>query len=426
MLRLTLMGIKVTYYGDLGSLISPISEEAALGIICREGWYSEEHGLKFFRANASEEFPIYVWQDHAATNRFLLHFATCTFLDATGAALSKQRLRALRKDHSILGELFEREEKKLLEHYELASAYADRLFNGSWDEFVQRVYSVPEFALKHSQVLDCMHQKALEDVILRSPLVASRYARDVLNGRWPAGEAVIASDAEAAVHYAALVLRQPWPEAEKVIAGDPVQAARYAELVKRDRWKSAEKHIATDLDASWNYLTSILGERWLAAENIISTSPVHAAQYARDYISGKWPQAEVVIASDAEAALIYSRDVLKRRWTPGEGAISADPVVAAKYSYQVLKGPWKEAEDVIQTNAEASYRYVLKALKRQRSSAFEQAIMASPRWACFYAIDVIGGRWFAAEPAIMAEPSMWDIYRRQFGDIDIASYSVAV
>lgn len=426
MLRLSLMGIKVTYYGDLGSLISPISEEAAASIICREGWYSEEHGLRFYRAHSTKEFPIYVWQDHSANNRFLLHFASCTFIDANGAPLSKQRLKALRSDHCILADLFESEEKKLLEHYELASAYADRLFNGSWDEFIQRVYSMPEFALKHSQALDCRHQKALEDVILRSPMVASRYAKDVLKGPWPAAEPVISRDPAAAVHYSALVLRRPWPEAERTIAADPIEAARYSELVKRDRWKSAEKCISSDLDAAWNYLTSMLGEKWLAAEAVISTSPLHAAQYARDYIRGKWPIAEDTIAQDPEAALLYSRDVLKRPWKPAEETVLADPVVAARYSYEVRKGPWKEAEQSIQSNAEASYRYVLKVLKRQRSSDFEQAILASPRWACFYAIDVIGGRWFDAEPSIMAEPAMWEVYRRHFGDIDIASYSVAV
>lgn len=414
MLRLTLTGIKVVYYGEHGSLISPTDDEAASTVLNREGWYGEQHALKFFHTHATEQFPIYVWQDHQAINRLMLHFGSCTFINAAGQPISKQQLRAIRADHLVLADLFAKEEAKVLSDYSIAAAYSDRVFNGGWDDFISKLYTDPAFALEHAQVYSGDHRKALESVILKCPMTSSRYAKTVLGQRWEEAEPLIAKEAGAAVHYAAVVLGGRWAEAEDTISKSPMDAVRYAELVLHDRWQESEQTILSDANASWAYITQVVMERWAEAEDEILKHPLRAAEYARDYLGGRWEAAEEVIATDPGAALIYSRDVLKGRWEQAEAAIMTDPVAAAQYAYQVLKQRWEQAEDIIKGDAEASYRYVLKALKRRRMSEFEASISTSPLWAFAYAVDVIGGRWFEVEPLIMTRLEIWKRYVSEF------------
>ena len=61
------------------------------------------------------------------------------------------------------------------------------------------------------------------------------YAKDYLNGAFPAGEAAIAKDAEYACYYAKNVLKGPFPKGEAAIAKDARFAYRYAkEVLKAD------------------------------------------------------------------------------------------------------------------------------------------------------------------------------------------------
>ena len=65
---------------------------------------------------------------------------------------------------------------------------------------------------------------------LTDPEWAYLYARDVIGGRWPEGEAAIAKDPEWAYRYARYVVRGRWPEGEEAIATDPYWTKEYLEL----------------------------------------------------------------------------------------------------------------------------------------------------------------------------------------------------
>lgn len=67
------------------------------------------------------------------------------------------------------------------------------------------------------------------------------YARDIIDGRWPAGEAVIAKDSEFAYRYAMAILNGRFPLGEAVIASDGYSAFHYAKNVIKGRWPLAEK-----------------------------------------------------------------------------------------------------------------------------------------------------------------------------------------
>ena len=112
------------------------------------------------------------------------------------------------------------------------------------------------------------HQKPIQDArtkaAMKDPESAYRYARDVIRGRWPEGEKVIASDPKSAYRYAMYVIGGRWPEAEKVIASasDPYYAYLYAMYVIRGRWPEAEKVIASasDPESAYEYARDVIGD----------------------------------------------------------------------------------------------------------------------------------------------------------------------
>jgi lambda repressor-like predicted transcriptional regulator len=109
--------------------------------------------------------------------------------------------------------------------------------------------------------------------------LAYYYARDVLNGRFPAGEAVIAKDAGLSYCYAKDVVKGRFPEGEAAIAKE----------------------------AGW------------------------ACWYAYDVLKGRFPKGEPVIAKDACWSHCYARDILRGRFPAGEAAI-ANSVFSLAYS----------------------------------------------------------------------------------------------
>jgi hypothetical protein len=152
------------------------------------------------------------------------------------------------------------------------------------------------------------HKKPIQDArtkaAMQDPGYAYNYARDVIGGRWP--------------------------EAEKVIASDPEYAYRYARDVIGGRWFEMEEKLVTDPESAYLYAMYVIRGRWPEAEKVIASDPVYAYLYARDVIRGRWPEAEKVIASDSEfayaSAYEYARDVIgdsdpntwRKRYLAGE------------------------------------------------------------------------------------------------------------
>ena len=95
------------------------------------------------------------------------------------------------------------------------------------------------------------------DVILKSlskdPKWSFFYARNVIKGRFPEGEAALASEAEYAYRYAVTVINGRFPEGEAAIATDPKYAFLYALYIIKGRWPEGEAAIKSDPDYSGIY-----------------------------------------------------------------------------------------------------------------------------------------------------------------------------
>ena len=87
--------------------------------------------------------------------------------------------------------------------------------------------------------------KKLEKYLAKSTEYAFKYAADVLDGPFPAGEAAIAKSAEYAHFYAREILEGPFPAGEAAIASDEHYAQEYATFVLEDNFYYNGKLIAS-------------------------------------------------------------------------------------------------------------------------------------------------------------------------------------
>ena len=165
---------------------------------------------------------------------------------------------------------------------------------------------------------------------LKSPKDAVTYAIEVIKGRFPEGEKIIASDPISSHEYARKIIKGRWKEGEKIIASDPNMAQSYAQHVIRGPWPEAEKIIASNPISSHEYARNVVKGRFPEGEKAIAKEPQLAQSYAQYVIRGPWPEAEDSLASDAPAAFLYAKYVLnkgdfqknKKRFLKGEEVIS--------------------------------------------------------------------------------------------------------
>lgn len=115
---------------------------------------------------------------------------------------------------------------------------------------------------------------------LSSAEFAYRYAGQVLEGPFPDGEDVIATEAEWAYKYAINILKGPFPKGESIIATDADFACRYAENVLNGRFPEGEPAIATSPHFSFNYAYKVLGDRFPEGEPVILQDAEIAYTYA--------------------------------------------------------------------------------------------------------------------------------------------------
>lgn len=88
--------------------------------------------------------------------------------------------------------------------------------------------------------------KKKEHILALDPYYAYMYARDVIEGRFPAGEPVIATHSVYSYLYAEDVIGGRFPEGEAAIALDPEFALDYAKNVIEGRFPAGEKAISSD------------------------------------------------------------------------------------------------------------------------------------------------------------------------------------
>ena len=110
---------------------------------------------------------------------------------------------------------------------------------------------IPEFAWEAA--ITVAQKRKLQHVWAQYPEWAHRYARDVIKGPWPPGEAAIAGSAEYAFRYARDMVRKPWPPGEAAIASVPYLAYLYARTVIKGPWPPGEAAIAGSAEWAQEY-----------------------------------------------------------------------------------------------------------------------------------------------------------------------------
>lgn len=85
------------------------------------------------------------------------------------------------------------------------------------------------------------------------------------SARAPELEAVILTDWDASRRYAAEVIQGRWPEFEAIVASSEVETDRtairalvgYAKKIVGGSWEAAEKHISTDPEVAFDYAVNV-------------------------------------------------------------------------------------------------------------------------------------------------------------------------
>ncbi len=187
--------------------------------------------------------------------------------------------------------------------------------NKKWQEFIKPI-----------------EQRKMEKILQNGdPKWAYYYATNVIKGRWPEVENLIASDPYWAVYYAKDVIQGQWHEGESVIASSPKWAYFYAKYIIQGRWHEGEKAIASDFLWAYYYAEYVIKGRFPEGEEAIAGNPELAYKYARDVIKEQFPEGEKAIASDPELAYNYAKYVIKGRFPEGEKAIASRPYLANDY-----------------------------------------------------------------------------------------------
>lgn len=89
-------------------------------------------------------------------------------------------------------------------------------------------------------------RKIIEARVISNPKEAYYYAADILGGRFPEGEAAIATEALPSLWYAQFVLSGPFPAGEDAISEKGHRAFIYATHILHSRFPAGEPAIAAD------------------------------------------------------------------------------------------------------------------------------------------------------------------------------------
>jgi hypothetical protein len=113
--------------------------------------------------------------------------------------------------------------------------------------FAERYRIVP--SLVYNQILSSSeNNKDLVELISTSPTYATRYAKEIIKGEFPAGEKAIATNPRQSLIYARDVIHKPFPLGEPIIATHDVVSVQYARSVLKGRFLLAEPVILTGRD----------------------------------------------------------------------------------------------------------------------------------------------------------------------------------
>ena len=243
---------EILYNGPLGQLSIPQTAEAACDLGHGGSWCTarpDSHNM--FDAYA-EFAPLYVWIDKSG-KKYQFYFSMFDpavtnpsmagdpeFRNLDNTTMDDATLTYFRTQHPVISKLFKKMEPK-----------ADQL----------------------------------ELILL--------WATDVVKGRWPKAEEIIARDVQTSFEYARQVIKGPFELGEPAIASDARLASYYALNIINGPFELGEPAIASNASTAYQYARFILHRRWPEAESVIAENPDVAEQYAHNVIQGPWPEAGI-------------------------------------------------------------------------------------------------------------------------------------
>ena len=361
---------EVLYNGPDGQLAIPKTEAASIALGEGAMWCTSwTHRPNQFNSY-SKSGDLYVWRDAKHKDKKYQFYwgDEIQFRDRANDHLSEKDMKYFREINPVTAPLFAREESTIIKSKDPA-------------KFIQLA-----IALKKSNTI-----LSIDNVEITHPELAYLYALEILEDRFPRGEAVIATDGYWSYMYAKDVINQDengdgvrWPEGEKAIASDAEASYMYAKDVlnrnnpgKGIRFSEGEVAIIDSPNYVVSYASKVINRnnkgdpiRWPAGEKAIANNPTEACNYARFVLNNsntgegiRFVEAEPAIATDAEAALAYATGVINRnntgkgiRWPEGEKTIATNPRCAYNYTIEVINRNnegelirWPEAEKAIAT-----------------------------------------------------------------------------
>jgi hypothetical protein len=259
----------------------------------------------------------------------------------------------------------------------------------------------------------------LVKVVAKDPMYAYWYARQVLKGPFKLGEPIIAKDPSYAYYYAVDILKGPFPLGEPTIAKDPGYAYYYAKDVLKGPFPLGEPAIAKTASRAYSYAIEVLKGPFPLGEPEIAKDPEWAYEYASDVLKGPFPLSEPTIAKHPYVSLGYARNVLKGPFPLAEPVIMQYSSVAEAYENYILKGkPWtglkKKTTEAIDLKKLVTHPKKLKThdthispkeayskLKKGKTDEYlVRAVAKSPKYAGYYAQDILKSPFPLGEPAI--------------------------
>lgn len=228
----------------------------------------------------------------------------------------------------------------------------------------------PKYAVMKARKGVILNRWEIED-LSQDSFWSLEYAKKVLKGRFPEGEAAIGKDPALAFAYAKDVIKGRFPEGENAI------------LKECDRWGTRRFFKKYVIDVA-----GVRNEEFEAEikKEVLKGHEVGLAiEYAKKCIGGRWEEIERhVLKEDLGSASVYHTSVYKGRWPALENRILFkkrrnrwEDRADAWQDYLKVVGPSPEIEAKLLKTPRASLilAYAQKALKGRLPPALHQKMM---------------------------------------------------
>ncbi|MEI7488795.1 MAG: hypothetical protein WCJ72_15585 [Chryseobacterium sp.] len=161
-------------------------------------------------------------------------------------------------------------EKSILRsNKDMVMKYITDIIRGKWPEGEHKIAKVPSMAFEYA-VLTNDRFLLGEPYIANKSLWAFRYATEILKREWPEGEDGISQGIENSYYYAKFIGKR-FHKGEPTIMKSPIYAFHYAKNIMKERWVDAEVNIEKNEQFHKYYLRflELLGQGILVDNSII-------------------------------------------------------------------------------------------------------------------------------------------------------------